>query len=292
MSQTIPILQEFAPVRQLDLVDKVAVISGASRGIGRGIAFNLASRGCSILGTCTSEKGVESLSTSLAQFVEDYTYAATGRCQPVNQKIKGIIADIFSSECAKTIANALQEHFNGRVDIFVNSASDPMPGVIGEMGSDEIQRSLLGNIQTPVLIVEELVRRKYFQRSSRIIYISSVRSHLPWADQLMYASTKSAGESLCRTWSQAFGGKDERYSFMGGTTANAVMAGLTKTDAVMDCGPEAVKKFQDEFFPLQSSGRFGEPRDVADVVGMLCGNDARWITGSVISASGGCVKIG
>ncbi|KAH7184650.1 uncharacterized protein B0J16DRAFT_340277 [Fusarium flagelliforme] len=275
---------------ELELAHKVAVISGASRGIGRAIAYNLASRGCSILGTCTSEKGVESLTSELDNEITKDVYKTYDR--PNNHIIKGIIADVFSGDCAKTIADALQEQFDGHVDIFVNSAGDPMPGVIGEMGTDEIQRSLLGNVQTPVLIVEELVRRKYFKPNSRIIYISSVRSRLPWADQLMYAATKSAGESLCRTWSQAFGGKDERYAFMAGTTANAVMAGLTETDAVMDCGPEAVKKFQDEFFPLQSSPKFGQPEDVADVVGMLCGHDGRWITGSVISASGGCIKIG
>lgn len=278
--------------RELDLANKVAVISGASRGIGRAIAYNLASRGCSILGTCTSDKGIESLSTALNEEINQAVYKATSRDRLQSQKVKGIIADVFSSDCAKAIADALQDHFDGRVDIFINSAGDPMPGVIGEMNTDEIQRSLAGNIQTPVLIVDELVRRRYFQPNSRIIYISSIRSRLPWADQLMYAAGKSAGESLCRTWSQAFGGKDERYAFMAGTTANAVTAGLTQTDAVMDCGPEAVKRFQDEFFPLQSVPQFGQPEDVADVVGMLCGNDGRWITGSVVSASGGCIKIG
>ncbi|KAM0232917.1 hypothetical protein ACHAPO_007375 [Fusarium lateritium] len=281
-----------SPLRELDLSGKVAVISGASRGIGRAIAFNLASRGCSILGTCTNDESVKSLSTGLNEEITQSVYKASSRDRPDSQKIRGIISDVFSDQCAKTIADALKDDFNGRVDIFVNSAGDPMPGTIGSMGTDEIQRSLMGNIQTPVSIVEELVRRKYFQPNSRIIYISSIRSRLPWADQLMYAAGKSAGESLCRTWSQAFGGKDERYSFMSGTTANAVTAGLTQTDAVMDCGPEAVKRFQDEFFPLQSMPQFGQPEDVADVVGMLCGHDGRWITGSVISASGGCIKIG
>jgi 3-oxoacyl-[acyl-carrier protein] reductase len=278
--------------RELDLINKVAVISGASRGIGRAIAFNLASRGCSILGTCVSEKGVDALSSSLDAEIDERVYKATSRDRPATQKIKGIIADVFSSDCSKTIADAVSELFDGKVDIFVNSAGDPMPGVIGEIGTEEIQRSLLGNIQTPVLIVDELVRRKYFQPNSRIIYISSIRSRQPWADQLMYAAGKSAGESLCRTWAQAFGGKDKRYDFMTGTTANAVTAGLTQTDAVMDCGAEAVKSFQDEFFPTQSIPRFGQPDDVADVVGLLCGNDGRWITGSVISASGGGIKIG
>ncbi|KAF4439325.1 hypothetical protein F53441_12604 [Fusarium austroafricanum] len=278
-------------VRELDLVGKVAVITGASRGIGRAIAFNLASRGCSILGTCTGDKGVEALSTTLNNEITEGVYKATSRERPASQKIRGIIADVFDSNCAKIIADALGEFFNGRVDIFVNSTGDPMPGVIGQMSTEEIQHSLLGNIQTPVLTVEELVRRKYFQPNSRIIYISSIRSRLPWADQLMYGAGKSAGESLCRTWAQAFGGKDERYAFMAGTTANAVTAGLTETDAVMDCGPEVVKRFQDEFFPAQSIPKFGQPEDVADVVGMLCGNDGRWITGSVISASGGGIKM-
>lgn len=87
-----------------------------------------------------------------------------------------------------------------------------MPGVLGELTVEEIQRSMIGNIQTPVLIVDELVRRKMFQPDSRIIYISSIRSRQPWSMQLMYSAGKSAGESMCRTWSQAFGGKEDRVS--------------------------------------------------------------------------------
>jgi 3-oxoacyl-[acyl-carrier protein] reductase len=127
--------------------------------------------------------------------------------------------------------------------------------------------------------------------NSRIIYISSIRSRQPWSMQLMYSAGKSAGESLCRTWAQAFGGKEDKYAFMAGTTANAVTVGLTATDAVLDCGPEAVDRFKAEFFPSQSIPRFGQPNDVADVVGLLCGMDARWITGCVVSASGGGIKM-
>ena len=278
--------------RELDLINKVAVISGASRGIGRAIAFNLASRGCSILGTCTSDAGISAISDSLNHEVTTHAFTATSRARPSSLRIKGLVADIFSDDCATRIADELGSNFNGQVDIFINSASDPMPGTIGEMSVEEIQKSLLGNVQTPVLIVEELVRRRYFQPQSRIIYISSIRSRQTWSMQLMYAAGKSAGESLCRTWAQAFGGKEEKYAFMAGTTANAVTVGLTETEAVVNCGPEAVQSFQDEFFPAQSIPRFGQPQDVADVVGLLCSADARWVTGSVISASGGGIKIG
>lgn len=79
---------------------------------------------------------------------------------------------------------------------------------------------------------------------------------------------------------------------MAGTTANAVTVGLTETEAVINCGPEMVETFKQEFLPMQSIPRIGQPQDVADVVGMLCGYDARWITGTVVSASGGGIKIG
>jgi 3-oxoacyl-[acyl-carrier protein] reductase len=285
-------LPEVSRVRELDLVDKVAVISGASRGIGRAIAFNLASRGCSILGTCTSDASAKSISSVLNDEITSRVFDSTSRVRPASLRIIGLVSDIFSHTCARTIADGISKFFNGRVDIFVNCASDPIPGIIGEMGADEVQRSLLGNVQTPVMIVEELVRRQYFMPNSRIIYISSIRSRQPWSKQLMYAAGKSAGESLCRTWAHAFGGKEERYSFMEGTTANAVTVGLTETDAVVNCGPQAVRQFKDEFFPSQSIPRFGQPDDVADVVGLLCSSDARWITGCVVSASGGGIKIG
>jgi 3-oxoacyl-[acyl-carrier protein] reductase len=79
---------------------------------------------------------------------------------------------------------------------------------------------------------------------------------------------------------------------MAGTTANAVTVGLTQTDSVMMCPPEALETFKQDFITLQSIPRFGQPDDVADVVSMLCTREARWITGSVISASGGVIKIG
>ena len=79
---------------------------------------------------------------------------------------------------------------------------------------------------------------------------------------------------------------------MAGTTANAVTVGLTETESVMQCPLEALEAFKREFMPLQSSPRFGQPEDVADVVGLLCSRDARWITGCVVSASGGGIKIG
>ena len=79
---------------------------------------------------------------------------------------------------------------------------------------------------------------------------------------------------------------------MTGTTANAVTVGLTETESVMQCAPEEIEEFKQEFIPLQSMPRLGQPEDIADVISLLCSRDARWITGTVVSASGGGVKIG
>jgi NAD(P)-dependent dehydrogenase (short-subunit alcohol dehydrogenase family) len=108
----------------------------------------------------------------------------------------------------------------------------------------------------------------------------------------MYSATKAACESLVRTWAEAFGGKQNEFAFMAGTTANAVQVGLTKTTAWSSASPNAVSKYTDIYVPQQSLPRLAEPEDIADVVCFLCSQQARWITGSVLSASGGGCKIG
>lgn len=192
-------------IRQQDLTGKVAVITGASRGIGRAIAVHLASRGCNILGTY-SQPASEDLIVGLQHEIE-----AISKDQNVETPIVfGLAADLFSPTCALDIATALEERFQSQVDIFINNAADSSAGVLGELSVEEVSRSLVGNVQTPVLIVEELVRRKMFRTNSRIIYVSSARARQPWSGQLMYSAGKSAGESLCRTWSMAFGGREEK----------------------------------------------------------------------------------
>lgn len=78
---------------------------------------------------------------------------------------------------------------------------------------------------------------------------------------------------------------------MAGTTANSVMVGLTRTDAINRHGAEFLERIQREWLPQMSMPRVAEPEDVADAVGLLCSRDARWITGGVVGVDGGGVKI-
>lgn len=78
---------------------------------------------------------------------------------------------------------------------------------------------------------------------------------------------------------------------MSGTTANAVLVGLTSTEAVNNMPKEFVEMAKSEFIPRQDLPRYGQVDDVADAIGMLCGRDSRWISGQTISVSGGCCKL-
>lgn len=166
-------------LREQDLVGKVAVVTGASRGIGRAIALNLASRGCSILGTCSSSASLHLLDT-LSHSVENLH---KDRAKAASPKVVSIAADILDISSAKKIADAVNSDLNGRVDIFVNNAGVASAEKIGSLAESDITKYLTGNIHAPVAIVEEFVKRKQFQPNSRIVYISSARARKAWADQ-------------------------------------------------------------------------------------------------------------
>lgn len=113
----------------------------------------------------------------------------------------------------------------------------------------------------------------------------------PQLPSLLYACTKSAAEALCRSYAHAFGGSRPHFSFMAHTTANSVFTGLTDTSGPQQFGDEAFEAFQEYWIPRQAVPRLGSPEDVADVVGLLCAREARWITGSKVSACGGSVAV-
>lgn len=275
-------------VREQDLAGKVAVVTGASKGIGRAIAINLATRGCSVLATCSSRETLHLIDALVHEIGQHYESHHSKFLTP---KIIGISANILAPECADKTADAVDKHFKGHLDIFVNNAGITGSSKLGEMDDNHVQKFTIGNIQTPALIVDEFVKRQQFHKNSRIVLISSVRSKKSTGTSLMYSASKAAGEALVRTWAAAFGGKDAELAFMAGTTANSVLVGLTRTTTMDRHSEEDVQKKSDEFLPSMALPKIAEAEDVADVVGLLCSQDARFITGSVVSADGGGINI-
>lgn len=162
-----------APFKVLDqdLAGKVALVTGSSRGIGRAIALHLASRGCSLLTTCSGESSLPRLE-SLAKTVAE-AYKISSHEAP---KIVGIPADIYSKSTPSDIADKVQESFAGKINIFVNNAAKMELRKPGSYDEDYVAEFLRGNVQFPINVVEEFIRRKMFQKESKIVCISSERA--------------------------------------------------------------------------------------------------------------------
>lgn len=266
-----------------DLVGKVAVVTGASRGIGRAIALDIATRGGSVLATYSAPSSTSHI-TSLSEIVSNL-YAEANTTGP---KVVGVVANILSIDCASAIVEALERHFGGKLDILVNNAAVMEIQPVGSITVDHCQRMLLGNIQTPVMLVEALVNREMFRPHSRIVNISSDGARRPRKSGGVYSATKAALEGLTRGWADNLGTRP----FMFGTTVNAVCVGLTNSDALKGLPEEALQAVLDSDLPTVSVGpRIAECEDIADVVGFLVSEKSRWVSGSVSCATGGAVKI-
>ena len=165
-------------LREQDLTGKVALVTGASRGIGRCIALNLASRGSSILATCSSKESlhlIDSLSHSISSL-----YKNTLTQSP---KIVAVAANLTDPTSPYTISETLTRDFGGHIDIYINNASMVESARMGELTDEHIQDYLTANLEFPVKVVNDLVKWKLFRKNSRIIMISSVRARNGWGRQ-------------------------------------------------------------------------------------------------------------
>ncbi|KAF9880563.1 short-chain dehydrogenase reductase sdr [Colletotrichum karsti] len=269
-----------------DLRGKVALVTGATRGIGRAVSLNLARRGASILGTCSSPSSmhqIESLNQSVKDIYSSSVYEAP--------KVVGLAANTLSPDFHDIIADKVLSDFDGKLNIIVNNAAYCDFRSIGELDVEYVQKILLGNVQCLIMLMDTLFKRGYIQQDSRVINISSdaTRAPLPFSGMAVFASAKAAMDSLTRSWADVFS-QDERIK---GTTVNSLSVGGTATDAFMDCNtPElraAALAVLGETKPPHKG--LGRPEDIAGVVGLIASDDAYWINGSVVGANGGAVKI-
>jgi len=240
---------------------KIAVVTGAARGIGQAIAFDLAEKGAGVVVCDIKEEW-------LAETAEGIR--ARGR-------------EVWRRELDVTNTGAVQEVFGeiaettGRIDVLVNNAGITRDGLLMRMSEEDWDAVLTVNLKGTFACTKAVTRTMMKQRSGAIVNIASVIGLMGNAGQANYAASKGGVISFTKSVAKEFASRNIRV--------NAVAPGFIAskmTDALTD---EVRNKMLD-VIPL---ARFGQPEDVARVVSFLAGNDAAYITGEVINISGGMV---
>jgi 3-oxoacyl-[acyl-carrier protein] reductase len=184
---------------------------------------------------------------------------------------------------------SLAQNFDNKIDILILNAAYNARPKLGSASEADITNSMTANLHWPVVLMENLVRQSAFNPSSRVVIMSSDRVRDPSAGSSIFNATKTGLESLARSWAIEL-----PLSFPG-TTVNAVSVGLTDTPglrAFPAAAVEALKAQRLKKVKVVEGGRIGFAEDVADVVGWLVSEKARWTTGSVVAANGGAEFVG
>lgn len=239
---------------------KTALVTGASRGIGRAIARRLAADGATV---AVHHGGNEAAAKETVTMIED----AGGRAFAV-------CARFGEAGAVERLAEAVTSAFGG-LDILVGNAGISSHSTIGQLTEDELDRLLTVNVKTPMLLIQRLLPA--LNNGGRIVTIGSMASRIAVQSQIAYTVSKAAVEALAPTLANELGHR--------GITVNTVAPGPIRTDLTepMLAIPEAAAGLT----AITALGRIGEPEDVADVVGFLAGPGGRWITGRTLDVSGG-----
>ena len=243
------------------LIGKVALVTGASRGIGRAIALRLARDGAAVV---VNYAGNAEAARSVVAEVE----AGGGRAVAVQADV-GVVADV-----ARLFDEAIG-HF-GKLDILVNNAGIILYKPLAEVTEEEFDRLFAVNVKGTFFCCQQAARR--MADGGRIVNFSSSTTALMLPTYSAYVATKGAVEQLSHVLAKELGPR--------GITVNVVSPGPTDTELFGQGKTEEDKR---RFAQMAALGRLGTPEDIADVVAFLASDEARWVTGQNLRANGGVI---
>lgn len=241
---------------------KVALVTGASRGIGRAIALKLAAEGAKV---AINYAG----STEKAEAVKAEIEAAGGEallCQ----------ADVSSSEAVAAMVGAVVERF-GRIDILVNNAGITRDGLLARMKDEDFHAVLKTNLGGVYVCTKAVTKLMMKQRSGRIVNMASVVGLMGNAGQSNYAAAKAGVIGFSKSMAKELASR--------GITVNMVAPGFIDTDMTA----AMTEKAREATLAGVPLGRAGQPEDVANAVCFLVSDNASYITGQVVNVDGGMV---
>ncbi len=239
------------------MTQRIALVTGASRGIGQAIAKRLANEGYLVIGTATSEKG--------AAAVNDYLQELGGA---------GRLLNVQDTEQINQLFDSIEKEF-GNVQVLVNNAGITQDGLLMRMDDNAWERVLDVNLTSVFRTSKRAMKGMMKARQGRIINITSVVAAMGNAGQTNYTASKAGIEGFTRSLAREIGSRQ--------ITVNCVAPGFIDTDMTKDLD-EALIQSMLNAVPL---ARLGKPEDIAAAVNFLASEEAGYITGTVLDVNGG-----
>ena len=245
------------------LDEKIVLVTGASRGIGKAIALTLGSSGATVIGTATSKAGADNISKML-----------------VDNQIsgKGIVLDVKDNDQISSLGEGIKKDFES-IDILVNNAGITRDNILLRMKEDEWEDIINTNLSSVYKMSKSVLRGMIKKRSGRIISITSVVGSMGNAGQSNYAAAKAGMIGFTKSLAREVGVR--------GITVNAIAPGFIQTD-MTDSLPDDQKEALASQIPM---GRLGTADEIAQAVLFLAGDGGSYITGQTLHVNGGMYTV-